>query len=282
MRLSAVVLTMGDRPVEAGAAVRSVRDQARCDAEVVVIGNGADPGLAGDVTETLPENLGIPEGRNVGAGMAAGDVILFLDDDAALAQEDVCARLLDHFESDPRLAVISMRIVDSATGITQRRHVPRLGHRDPLQGGAVTSFLGGACAVRSDAFASLGGFPGEFFYAHEETDFAWRAIDAGWSVRYEPEIVVNHPPTATERHADADRISMRNRVLLARRNLPLPLVPIYPVTWLILSLARSRSMPRARAIFRGFAGGWREPVERRPIRWSTVWVLTRLGRPPIV
>jgi hypothetical protein len=282
MKLSAVILTMGDRPKEAAAAVRSVRDQSLCEAEVVVVGNGAPPGVAGDLTEALPENLGIPEGRNVGAGMATGDVILFLDDDATLAGEDACGRLLDQFESDPDLAVVSMRIVDPATGITQRRHVPRLGRGDPLEGGAVTTFLGGACAVRRVVFASLGGFPGEFFYAHEETDFAWRAINAGWSVRYQPEVVVTHPPTTTVRHADADRISMRNRVLLARRNLPLPLVPIYPVSWLVLSLARSRSIRRWRAIFRGFAGGWREEAERSPIRWSTVWALTRLGRPPIV
>lgn len=282
MKLSAVILTMGDRPKEAAAALRSVREQSLCDAEVVVIGNGAQPGVAGDMTEALAENVGIPEGRNVGARIATGDVILFLDDDATLANEDACRRLIGHFERDLDLAVVSLRIVDPATGITQRRHVPRLGRGDPMEGGAVTTFLGGACAVRSEVFASLGGFPGEFFYAHEETDFAWRAIDAGWSVRYQPEIVVTHPLTTTDRHADADRISMRNRVLLARRNLPLPLVPIYPVSWLVLSLARSRSMRRWRAIFRGFADGWREEIERSPIRWSTVWALTRLGRPPIV
>ncbi|MGY4966456.1 glycosyltransferase family 2 protein, partial [Streptomyces sp. 900105245] len=35
--------------------------------------------------------------------------------------------------------------------------------------------------------------------------------------------------------------------------------------------------------FGGFVEGLREPAgERRPMRWRTVWRLTRLGRPPVI
>ena len=49
-----------------------------------------------------------------------------------------------------------------------------------------------------------------------------------------------------------------------------------------------RSLPlaalaRTTTWFGGFAGGWRTPCgPRRPMRWRTVWRLTRLGRPPVV
>ena len=40
---------------------------------------------------------------------------------------------------------------------------------------------------------------------------------------------------------------------------------------------------RAYRGFGGFREGWRSPAgPRRPIKWRTVWRMTRLGRPPII
>ena len=79
-------------------------------------------------------------------------------------------------------------------------------------------------------------------------------------------------------------MTARNRVWIARRNLPFPLVMIYPAVWFLVGLARavlSLSVPRGL-----LAGTWQgirsTPFERSPISWRTVWRLTRLGRPPIV
>ena len=77
----------------------------------------------------------------------------------------------------------SLRLnLHSETGTTQRRHVPRLRASDPLRSSRVTTFLGGANAVRTTVFQQVGLLPDEFFYAHEETDLAWRALDAGWMI----------------------------------------------------------------------------------------------------
>jgi GT2 family glycosyltransferase len=132
-------------------------------------------------------------------------------------------------------------------------------------------------------FAEVGGLPDEFFYAHEETDLAWRAINAGWGIEYRSDMVLNHPTMPPSRHAVYHRMVARNRVWLARRNLPAPLVPVYVGVWLLLTLARRPSRPALRAWFGGFREGWRTPCgPRRPMRWRTVWRLTRLGRPPVI
>ncbi|MER6504222.1 glycosyltransferase [Streptomyces sp. NPDC001455] len=290
MKLGAVVITMGNRPAELRALLDSVAEQEGDRIEIVVVGNGAPvPDVpAGVRTVELPENLGIPGGRNVGIeafGPSGADVdaLLFLDDDGLLPLTDTAELCRRAFEADPRLGIISFRIADPDTGATQRRHVPRLRASDPMRSSRVTTFLGGANAVRTKVFAEVGPLPGQFFYAHEETDLAWRALDAGWMIDYRADMVLSHPTTAPSRHAVYHRMVARNRVWLARRNLPAPLVPVYLGVWLLLTLVRKPSGPALKAWFGGFKEGWSTPCgTRRPMKWRTVWRLTRLGRPPVI
>ncbi|MEU9064400.1 glycosyltransferase family 2 protein [Streptomyces sp. NPDC048430] len=290
MKLGAVIITMGNRPDELRALLDSVAKQDGDRIEVVVVGNGAPvpdvpPGVR---TVELPENLGIPGGRNVGIeafGPSGADVdaLLFLDDDGHLPNTDTAELCRQAFEADPKLGIVTFRIADPDTGVTQRRHVPRLRASDPMRSSRVTTFLGGANAVRSQVIAEAGPLPAEFFYAHEETDLAWRALDAGWMIEYRSDMVLNHPTTAPSRHAVYHRMVARNRVWLARRNLPAPLVPLYVGVWLLLTLVRRPSLPALKAWFGGFREGWTKPCgPRRPMRWRTVWRLTRLGRPPVI
>lgn len=290
MKLGAVIITMGNRPDELRALLDSVAAQDGDRIEVVVVGNGAPvpevpPGVR---TVELPENLGIPGGRNVGIEAfgpsgAEVDALLFLDDDGLLPNTDTAELCRQAFDADPKLGIITFRIADPETGATQRRHVPRLRASDPMRSSRVTTFLGGANAVRTQVIAEVGGLPDAFFYAHEETDLAWRALDADWMIDYRADMVLNHPTTAPSRHAVYHRMVARNRVWLARRNLPAPLVPVYVGVWLLLTLVRRPSGPALKAWFGGFREGWTTPCgPRRPMRWRTVWRLTRLGRPPVI
>ncbi|MFJ8078475.1 glycosyltransferase family 2 protein [Streptomyces sp. NPDC096176] len=290
LKLGAVVITMGTRPDELRALLDSVAKQDGDRIEVVVVGNGASVVDVPDGVHTvdLPENLGIPGGRNVGIeafgpGGRDVDVLLFLDDDGLLPHTDTAQLVREAFDADPGLGIISFRIADPETGLTQRRHVPRLRAADPMRSSRVTTFLGGANAVRTKVLGQVGGLPDEFFYAHEETDLAWRALDAGWSIDYRADMVLFHPTMPPSRHAVYHRMVARNRVWVARRNLPVPLVPVYVGVWLLITLLRRPSLPALKAWFGGFMEGWRTSCgPRRPMKWRTVWRLTRLGRPPVI
>ncbi|AGI86678.1 Glycosyltransferase [Streptomyces albidoflavus] len=288
--VGAVIITMGNRPEELRALIDSVAKQDGDPVQIAVVGNGSPvPEVPEGVRTTeLPENLGIPGGRNVGIEMfgPAGrevDILLFLDDDGLLARTDTAELCREAFTADPELGIVSFRIADPDTGETQRRHVPRLRASDPMRSSRVTTFLGGANAVRTRVFADAGLLPADFFYAHEETDLAWRALNAGWQIDYRSDMVLYHPTTAPSRHAVYHRMVARNRVWLARRNLPLPLVPVYLGVWLLLTLLRRPSGAALKAWFGGFKEGWTSSAgPRRPMKWRTVWRLTRLGRPPVI
>jgi hypothetical protein len=268
-----VVLSQGNRPTELRRALGSVLGQREVELDCVVVGNGWDPVdlPAGARGVALPDNVGIPEGRNIGSAAVQGDVLLFLDDDAELVGDDMLFRVAARFAADPALSVLQPRAVDPDGAPTSRRHVPRLRASDPGRAGEVAWFWEGCSFIRRTALQAAGGWPGAFFYGHEGIEVAWRVIH----VR-NPEA----PPFRGELHRYFDA---RNRVWVARRNLPVPLALGYLVVWVSATLLRARSVSSARSAVRGFLDGARLPAgPRRPIRWRTAWRLTRLGRPPVI
>ena len=281
--VSAVVLTMGDRPAELTRAIASVRLQSGVETEVVLVVNGGEVDHQfADVVVTPGTNLGIPGGRNAGAAAASSELLLFLDDDGELVGNDILATAVDRFRQEQDLAAIGLRIVDEY-GTSSRRHQPT------LQGGVasrrdVTAFPGGGVIVSNAVFAAVGGLCDEFRYALEETDLAWRMIDCGYRVSFDPTLAMAHPRTDIRRHPDAIRLTARNRVWLAHRNLPFILALLYVMNWTIVSAVRSCGrIDELKAHLSGTADGIRNRLgPRKPIRWRTVLTLARLGRPPLL
>jgi GT2 family glycosyltransferase len=285
VKLSCVILTMANRPAELDRAIASTATLRADGGDLVVVGNGADvPPVPDGVTAIrLPENVGVAAGRNAGVDACTGDVVLFLDDDGWYPDPGLGEYIAGRFAADPVLAVISFRVVDPAGGPGARWHVPRLRAGDPERSSQVTTFAGGACAIRRAAYLEAGGLPAQFFYAHEETDLAWRLMDLGYRLEYDATARMCHHAMPNARHAEFHRLDGRNRVLLARRNLPWPLAGAYLLDWLAMTLIRVRSASAVRAWLSGFAEGWRtDPGQRRPISLRTAWRMTRAGRPPLI
>ncbi|WP_043627558.1 glycosyltransferase family 2 protein [Nonomuraea candida] len=284
-----VVLTMNDRPEAFPRAMASVLAQRDVDLRVVIVGNGVEPDHvpAGVRTVTLPVNEGIPQGRNVGAdalgGQDAGEFVFFFDNDAVLSAPDTLARLVAEARRHPEAAYVQPRIADPRTGVTLRRWVPRLRAGDATRPGTITVMAEGVVLVRRHDYERVGGWPGHFFLFHEGIDLSWKLWDLGRTGWYAPNIVIHHPATDPARHAAYYRLVARNRVWLAYRRLPAPLIPLYLITWTLLSVARIRSRANLAVWFAGLREGLKGGHGgRRPMSWRTVLRLTRAGRPPIV
>jgi len=286
LKISIVILTMGNRPDELYRAIESTAPLRASGAELVIVGNGADAGPvpAGVTTIRLAENAGVAGGRNAGVLACGGDVVLFLDDDAwypdaAALGEHVAAR----FAADPMLAVLSFRVTDPEGGPGGRWHVPRLRASDPERSSVVTTFAGGVCAIRRAAYLEAGGQPDAFFFGHEETDLSWRLMDLSYRIEYDASVTVCHPAVHNARHETWYRLEARNRVWLARRNLPWPLAVVYLADWVMITVLRERSRDALRAWFAGFGEGWRlDPGRRQPMSLRTAWRMAKAGRPPVI
>ena len=280
-----VVVTQGRRPDDLRRALDSVLRQRGVDVDVIVVGNGWDPqglppparGLA------LAENLGAPAARNAGVQHVGGELMLFLDDDAGLVDEDALERIGGMFAAAPELGAVQPRIVDPSGRPPPREWVPRLYVGDRTRSSDVIALWEGAVVVRREALEQVGGWPAPFFYFHSGVDLGWRIWDAGYRIRYAGDVVAFHPAVPATRHRYFHYLSSRNRVWVARRNLPLPLAAAHVAVWFLRSAAGLRSRRDAGQVLRGYLDGLREPpVDRRPLRWRTIWRMTLTGRPPVV
>ncbi len=281
-----VSLTQGTRPDDLARSLASLAAQTGVTLDTVVVGNAWVPeGLPAGVRGVhLPENLGIPAGRNAGADVVSGDYIFFLDDDASIPSPTFLADAIAKIEADPTIGLLQPRVVDPSGVSNPRRWIPRIRKGDPEHSSNVFSVWEGATLLPRAVYDAAGGWGAPYFYAHEGIELAWRVWDTGHRVLYAGDLVAHHPAIDPARHSYYYRLNARNRVWLGKRNLPWVLVPFYVGSWTAIQLLRSIRRPAGLgAWLGGWVAGWREkPGGRRRIKWITVWRMTRAGRPPLV
>ncbi len=199
--VGAVVLSMGNRPVELELALDTLLAQEGVDLDVVLVGNGWRP--EGLPTACAPctsrRTSASPRVATSAPARPSASILFFYDDDASLpsdrrrgpARAGVRARRAHRRGAAPRCRPDGRP--------TPRRWIPRLRTGGGGAPGDIVVFWEGVCPIRRSAFEEVGGWPGHFWYGHEGIDLAFRLLDAGWRLRYRPDVVVNHP--ATQPHA---------------------------------------------------------------------------------
>ncbi len=140
--------------------------------------------------------------RNTGWVATEAEIVVFLDADV-LPDPGWLAPLLAHFE-DPAVGMVAPRVrsrVEQGTLIERYEAA-----RSPLDLGdaearvaprsRVTYVPTAALACRRTMLDELGGFE-DTMRVGEDVDFVWRAVERGWTVRYEPASSVSHRPRAS-------------------------------------------------------------------------------------
>ncbi len=192
--------------------------------ELVLVDNGSTDGAPdrlGSTRETgrpervlrlsSPLNLGYAAAANLGAAVARGRHLVFLNPDTRCLN-DTLARLARQLDSDPGLgaagpaledeqgcAQASARAFPGYSTVLFHRRAP-LSRWWPANPGS-TAYLfparpdwlsGAVLAVRREAWEDVGGFDPRYFLYVEDVDFCARLHAAGRQVAYVPEARVLH------------------------------------------------------------------------------------------
>jgi mycofactocin system glycosyltransferase len=265
--------------------------------ELVVVDDGSrDPGaiasVAGAAAATVvrhPRAAGPAQARNAGAAATSAPLIAFVDSDVRPGP-DWLAALIGHF-ADPRVAAVAPRVaVPAGDGVVSAYEAARspldLGDEPGLAGpGRRLGFVpAAALVVRRAAFEVAGGFDVGLAVG-EDVDLVWRLSAASWSIRYEPSVVVEHPPRGRPAAWLGQRVAYGSsagplalRHPDAMRHLVLPRWTVAP--WLLAGTGRPRSALLAAAVGTGLVTARMPPVPgaRLQLLEFTARAQLRIGR----
>lgn len=140
-------------------------------------------------------NKGPAAARNTGMNAVDTSFVAFVDSDCEVGDRWLQS-LLGHFQ-DPAVGMVAPRIVaDSRSGTAigryeRMRSALDMGATPELvtPGGRLSYVPSAALVARREAM--VGGFD-ETMRVGEDVDLVWRMVDAGWKVRYDPNVVVHH------------------------------------------------------------------------------------------
>ena len=276
MRVSVLIVNWNGRDLLPGCLAALAR-QTVAPHEIVVVDNGSEDGSAdylrecdaqGLKTRFLGTNTGFSGGNNVAFGMAEGDVVALLNNDAE-PDPDWIAEALPAFE-DPAVAMVACKVLRAEGGTVDK--VGHLMYRDGQNRGRGTGrpddgrFDTDEEALWPDGCA---GFyrrsaleqtltdghlldPDFFLYA-EDAELGMRLRWAGYRCIYRHKSVVTH------RHsAGLGKFGLRKLYFIERNRMWL-LVKTFPLGWILVSpwftLLRHGANALAALRGRGVAGG---------------------------
>ena len=166
-----VVIPTFRRPEALASCLKSLEKQTMAPASIEVI----------DDSET---DYGPGVSRNIGWKRGSGRYVAFIDDDC-LAEQDWIESLQKVFSEN--------EIGGIEGGITTTDENGEKIDFNPPNRFRWNRFKTANLAVRRDVLEEIGGFDERYHMHREDTDLAWRVIDAGFKMTWVPECRVHHP-----------------------------------------------------------------------------------------
>lgn len=222
-----VVIPHYNSPASLSRVVEAVREQDYPgDVEIIVADDGSEhlPDIAG-VRLVRQEDLGFraAAARNLGASVAQGEVLAFLDADT-VPRPGYLTAVVPHIVGDDRAVVVGTRL--TGPNHTEPQWLSEAWERtDHLREADHTSWryiISAVLSCSAEFFAKVGGFDATFVgYGGEDWEFGWRAWNAGATFIHEPQAEAVHPEedfgSRFDSPDEAIRVKNQETRALARR-----------------------------------------------------------------
>lgn len=281
MKSATVIIVSHQRKAELRRAIESALIQT-AEPEVIVIDDASTDGTVDMLRAEFPEvrlyssktSAGYIEQRNRGAGLAAGEIVFSIDDDAAFSTAYIVEATLKEF-TDPRVGAVAIPFIDVNRSPVLRQKAP---NRDGIY--ATDTFIGTAHALRRDLFNRLAGYRAELCHQGEEEDYCIRMLNAGYVTRCGNSDPIHHFESARRSWSRMDYYGARNKILFAWQNVPFP-----DVTWhlaatttktLLHAVRPDRFWTRFRGVVAAYGLCARGLARREPVTPWTYYLSRRL------
>jgi GT2 family glycosyltransferase len=232
--------------------------------------------------------MGVAASRNFAARHASGDLLCFIDNDAALASSHCLSQVAKLFCRNRRLAVVTFRVLQADTDEVDpfawvfRRPLETWSGREFK----TFTFTGGACCLRTSAFREAGGFWDFLTYGREEEELGLALVDKGWELLYSPAVAIRHYRDPKGRMSLAEQRfgELRNGTLVLWRRVPIPLA-LLAIAGRICTMAltarrEKNSVRRLIGAVPKAAEEWRRSHLRRfPVTFRSAWRYAALHVP---
>lgn len=220
-----------------------------CDFEVIVVDNASYDGCDDMVRNEFPAtkfiqsatNLGFAKANNLGASVATGRNLLFLNPDTEVLG-DALARLVSFLDGEPNAGIVGCRLLNTdlslQTSCVQafpsilnqmldteylRRFFPGLGFwgtqalfTDDNRPAEVEVVSGACLMIKSDVFKVVEGFTSNYFMYAEDADLCFKVKEAAWKNNYlSGASVVHHGGRSSDKKPESNfgSIMMRQSLM---------------------------------------------------------------------
>lgn len=208
-RVSVVIASHGRADLLTRAAM-SIYQQEDVAVELIVVADGAGlmalGGLpfAARIKTARLDNENLSQARNIGIGLAAGEIIAFLDDDAC-AEPAWLVHLRAALARVDCAAVTGAVLGRNGLSLQWARMGADLWGRDqPISEAHFPKLHGTNMAIKADILRQMGGFDEAYRFYLEDTDLALRLTGAGYGIGY-VDLGLIHHATAPSTRRDARR-----------------------------------------------------------------------------
>jgi GT2 family glycosyltransferase len=173
--------------------------------EVILVDNNSTDETVDFITKNYPSiilikldsNKGFAEPNNIGAKIAKGEHLLFLNNDTIVTPNFI-SELVKIMENDTKVAICQSLLlkldgsVDSSGDFIDNLGVVYNSKTKTDEIREISSARGASMLVRSFIFKKLDGFDKNFFVSFEDVDLGWRTWIFGYRVFLAPKSIVYH------------------------------------------------------------------------------------------
>ena len=201
--------------------------------EIILVDNNSTDGSIEYVIKNFPSvivikldsNQGFAKPNNIGAKIAKGEYLLFLNNDTVVTS-DFIFELVKVIETDKKIAICQSLLlkpdgnIDSSGDFIDKMGIVYNSKTKTDEIREISSARGACMLMRKKIFDKLGGFDEKFFFSFEDVDLSWRSWILGYKTVVVPHSIVYHSvgKTSSKLKSEAAFHGLKNQLAMKITN----------------------------------------------------------------